>query len=157
MQPCKTGDQPYSDPSPNGECSLLKGLLTQSVGKQERIFLLWRHRKGLPGEAERLQDVLVRTRAVPAARRGQRTLHIALVQAERRRWLCSKDFKVFLLKKILFWLFKTKMGHPRPLFRLFSVFSKKHQFYNKLMWKNVHPVYGTGIRTHDLQNMSLLP
>ena len=23
MQPCKTGDQPYSDPSPNGECSLL--------------------------------------------------------------------------------------------------------------------------------------
>ena len=22
MQPCKTGDQPYSDPSPNGECSL---------------------------------------------------------------------------------------------------------------------------------------
>ena len=25
------------------------------------------------------------------------------------------------------------------------------------MWKNVHPVYGTGIRTHDLWNMSLLP
>ena len=25
------------------------------------------------------------------------------------------------------------------------------------MWKNVHPVYGTGIRTHDLQNVSLLP
>ena len=23
MQPCKTGDQPYSDPSPNGECSLV--------------------------------------------------------------------------------------------------------------------------------------
>ena len=22
MQPCKTGDQPYSDASPNGECSL---------------------------------------------------------------------------------------------------------------------------------------
>ena len=22
MEPCKTGDQPYSDPSPNGECSL---------------------------------------------------------------------------------------------------------------------------------------
>ena len=22
MQPCKTGDQPYSDTSPNGECSL---------------------------------------------------------------------------------------------------------------------------------------
>ena len=23
MQPCKTGDQPYSDASPNGECSLV--------------------------------------------------------------------------------------------------------------------------------------
>ena len=23
--------------------------------------------------------------------------------------------------------------------------------------KNVHPVYSTGIRTHDLQNLSLLP
>ena len=22
MQPCKTGDQPYTDASPNGECSL---------------------------------------------------------------------------------------------------------------------------------------
>ena len=25
------------------------------------------------------------------------------------------------------------------------------------MWKNVHPVYGAGIWTHDLWNMSLLP
>ena len=24
------------------------------------------------------------------------------------------------------------------------------------MWKNVHPVYDAGIRTHDLWNMSLL-
>ena len=24
MQPCKTGDQPYSDASPNGECSLVR-------------------------------------------------------------------------------------------------------------------------------------
>ena len=52
-----------------------------------------------------------------------------------------------------------KMGQPRPLFRLFVVFSKKHQynFYNKYMWKNVHLVYGAGIWTHNLQNMSLLP
>ena len=51
------------------------------------------------------------------------------------------------------------MGHPRPLFRLFSVFFKQTliQFYNKLMWKNVRPVYSTGIRTHDLQIVSLLP
>ena len=25
------------------------------------------------------------------------------------------------------------------------------------MWKNVHPVSGTGIRTHDFLNVSLLP
>ena len=33
------------------------------------------------------------------------------------------------------------MGQPRPLFHLFLVFSNKHyNFYNKKMWKNVHPV-----------------
>ena len=57
-------------------------------------------------------------------------------------------------------LFKKKMGQPRPLFRLFSFGLFKQtslQFYNKYMWKNVHPVYGAGIRTHDLQNVSLFP
>ena len=45
------------------------------------------------------------------------------------------------------------MGQPLALFRLFSVFS--NNFYNKFMWKNVHPVYGAGIRTHNLRNVSL--
>ena len=31
MQPCKTGDQLYSDASPNGECSLGKALLRGNV------------------------------------------------------------------------------------------------------------------------------
>ena len=55
------------------------------------------------------------------------------------------DDRVFFFKK---------MDQPRPLFCLFLVFSNKHHYncYNKYMWKNVHPVYGTGI-----QNMSLLP
>ena len=57
------------------------------------------------------------------------------------------------------WHFLKKMCRPRPLFHLFSVFLKQTsiQFCNRLMWKNVHPVYGAGIRTHDLQNRSLLP
>ena len=39
----------------------------------------------------------------------------------------------------------------------FQSFSKKHyKFYNKLMWKNVHPVYDAGIQAHNLQNMSFL-
>ena len=51
-----------------------------------------------------------------------------------------------------------KKGHSWPLFNLFSVFSKKHyNFYNNIMWKNVHPVSGTGIWTYNLLNPSLLP
>ena len=50
------------------------------------------------------------------------------------------------------------MDQPRPLFHLFLVFSNKHyNFYNNYMWKNVHPVYGAGIQTHDLWNVSLFP
>ena len=38
-----------------------------------------------------------------------------------------------------------------PSFSFIFVFSSKHNnFYNKYMWKNVHPVYGAGIRTHNL-------
>ena len=44
------------------------------------------------------------------------------------------------------------MGQYRPLFWFIFVFSNQHQhnFYNKVTWKNVHPVYGAGIRTHNL-------
>ena len=50
------------------------------------------------------------------------------------------------------------MGQPSPLIILFPVFSNKHyNFHNKYMWKNVHPVYGAGIQTHNLSNMSRLP
>ena len=48
---------------------------------------------------------------------------------------------------------------PTPAsFWLIFVFSNKHRynFYNKYMWKIFDPVYCAGIRTHDLQEMSLL-
>ena len=52
------------------------------------------------------------------------------------------------------------MGHPRP-FSFIIVFSNKHyNSYNKYMWKiliHIHPVYGTGIQTHDPRLSSLLP
>jgi len=49
-------------------------------------------------------------------------------------------------------------GPSSASFCLFSVFSnKQYKFYNKLMRKNVHPVYSAGIQTHDFWNMSLLP
>ena len=31
MQPCNTGDQPYSDASPNGECSLMHLIYFQNT------------------------------------------------------------------------------------------------------------------------------
>ena len=41
---------------------------------------------------------------------------------------------------------------------LLSVFSsKRYKIYNKLMWINIHPVFGAGIRSHSLLNISLLP
>ena len=42
------------------------------------------------------------------------------------------------------------MGHPRPLFRLFiSLFKQIIQILQQINVKNVHPVSGAGIRTHD--------
>ena len=40
---------------------------------------------------------------------------------------------------------------PTPAsFSFTFILSNTHYiFYNKLMWKYVHPVYGAGIRTHD--------
>ena len=51
-----------------------------------------------------------------------------------------------------------KWANPGLFYCLFSVFSNKHLiFYNKYMWKNVHPVYGAGIQAYDLWNVSLFP
>ena len=49
------------------------------------------------------------------------------------------------------------MGQPRPLFNLFSSFLHTLQSLQQINEKNVHPVHGDGIRTHDLWNTSLLP
>ena len=57
------------------------------------------------------------------------------------------------------WILFLKKGQPGLFFVYFSVFSNKHHFnfYNKYMWKNVHPVYGAGIWTCNLGNVSLFP
>ena len=50
------------------------------------------------------------------------------------------------------------MAQLRPLFRLFSAFFKQTiQILQQINVKNAHPVYGAGIRTHDLWNMSRHP
>ena len=41
-------------------------------------------------------------------------------------------------------------------FQFVFVFSNKHyNFYNKYKLQNVHPLYGAGFWTHNVQNMSL--
>ena len=66
---------------------------------------------------------------------------------------------MLVLKALIGWThFFKKMGQPRPLFRLFSVFFKQTmQFLQQINVKHVHPVYGAGIQTHNLSNMSRHP
>ena len=64
-------------------------------------------------------------------------------------------------KRLIWWnstesFFKKKMDQPWPLFHLFSVFQYNIIFTtNQCVGKNVNPVFGAGIRTHDLSNVSL--
>ena len=48
------------------------------------------------------------------------------------------------------------MVHPRLVLFIFSLFQTNY-FYKKSIWENVHPVYSAGIRTHNLQDVSLFP
>ena len=51
-----------------------------------------------------------------------------------------------------------KIGQPRLLFNLVLSFQTHiTNFTTNRYVKNVYPVYGAGIQTHDLLNMSLLP
>ena len=50
-----------------------------------------------------------------------------------------------------------KWDNPGLFLFIISLCNQTFEFYNKSMWKNVHPVYGTGIRTHDLSYKSRLP
>ena len=65
----------------------------------------------------------------------------------------SKHRTVYFTKGFLKWAI------PDLFVIYFRSFSIKHQynFYNKLMWKNVHLVYSVGIRTHNPQITNLLP
>ena len=49
------------------------------------------------------------------------------------------------------------MGHSHPLSHLLSVFFELILYLYNFIVKKVHPVFGAGIRTHNLLNASLLP
>ena len=55
--------------------------------------------------------------------------YLSYIRSSTLNLLQSFDYELALI-----YLFFKKMGQPRPLFRLFSVFSNKHyNFYNKYM------------------------
>ena len=64
-----------------------------------------------------------------------------------REFVPGSSIHVFFLKK---------MGLPRPLFVYFCLFNQTLQFLQQMEVKN-GILTGAGNRTHDLQNMSLLP
>ena len=45
----------------------------------------------------------------------------------------------------------------KTLLRLFLSFQTNITIFKQINVKNIHPVYGAGIQTHNLRNMSLLP
>ena len=58
---------------------------------------------------------------------------------------------------LCFFFFLEKMDQPRPLFVFFGLFKQTIDFLQQINVKNVHPVYGAGIRTHNLSIMSCHP
>ena len=60
---------------------------------------------------------------------------------------CKEDVVIFFL-----------IGHSWPFFIYFQSFQTKNTIcYDKLMWKNVHPVSGTVIQAHNLLNTRRRP
>ena len=62
-------------------------------------------------------------------------------------------------RKINTWYVKSffRMGHSQPFSFIFGLFKQTFQFLQQNNVKNVHPVYGARIRTHNLWHMSFLP
>ena len=55
-------------------------------------------------------------------------------------------------------LFLEKWAKPGLFFIfIYILFKQTIQFLQQINVKNIHPVYGPGIQTHNLLNMSSLP
>ena len=60
------------------------------------------------------------------------------------------------LPRLFFFVSSFFKNGPSPAFFAFILSFQTIQFFKQKYVNNVHPVYGTGIRTHDFQNMYLL-
>ena len=84
------------------------------------------------------------------------------LEAEILVFTLFKPCSNLAIEYILIWLFCEHVfkNGPSPVSFTF-IFGLFQTNFNTILQpinvKNVHPVYGAGIQTHDLQNMSLLP
>ena len=71
------------------------------------------------------------------------------MRLKQKKWKRGGDGPIFYEnnRSILF-----VFNESTPANFVFS--NTNYNFYNKYMWKNVHPVNGPGIRTHNLWNKS---
>ena len=72
--------------------------------------------------------------------RDESTLNYPVHQNSYLIYECACFFKKWAIPNLFFGLFKQTL-----------------QFLQQINVKNIHPVYGAGIRTHNLKNTSLLP
>ena len=74
---------------------------------------------------------------------------------------CQNYVRWAILNKLsarCMYFYLKKMGHPRPLLSyILGLFKQTLQFLHQYMWRNVQPVSGTRIQTHNLLDASLLP
>ena len=55
------------------------------------------------------------------------------------------------------WTFFKKWANPGLFFVYFQSFQANNTILQQINVKNIHPVNGARIRTHDLRNISLFP
>ena len=71
---------------------------------------------------------------------------------------CMRCFKIpQALEKASIRFFFKNGPTPASFSFIFGLFKQTLQFLQQINVKNVHPVYGAGIWTHDLWNVSLFP
>ena len=96
-------------------------------------------------------DVLPRNRRTGHCQGREKTCHWSGNEKPQNVY-CCKSFRRRDNFRGLTFIFK--WANPGLFLIYYQSFSnKQYNFYNKSLWKNVHPVYGAGIRTHDLSNM----
>ena len=81
---------------------------------------------------------------------------ISGIESDRStNWATTTSLEILLIEGTRVKVSFLKWAIPYLFFVIFRLFKQtSRHFYNKLIWKNVHPVYGAGIRTQPLEHES---